>query len=66
MNEMKRRILSKSKTCELVDELKKREGVKFLEVQGPEGKITIEAEDNQQSKPAYIVEGPQILIRVID
>ena len=66
MNDMKRRILKACKTCELVSELETREGVKVLETQGPEGKITLEAADNGQSKPAYTVEGPQIIIQVID
>ena len=57
MNNMKKQILKKSKTCELVDELRKREGVEVMSECGP---------DEAYQLGDIIYKGPMIVLKVID
>ena len=60
------KILSDYRTSELVEELKKREGVEFMIV-GPEGRCEV-AIENEFNKYIYNArrKGPEVVFRIID
>jgi len=62
--------LNKVKTCELFEELKKRQGVEVLAEQNPDGFMEYRlGESNGNSRyvaPKRVVEGPQTILRILD